>query len=117
MVKKDQKQTSHEKVELYKVIILLLEAMQEEFQELTKKKPEAVLNKSKVKIVNRLLESCRKVLDLEASLEYLDLMDEDDIPQNSDVALMLSQYVAAMRQFKSTYYVHDGKEYRWFIDQ
>ncbi|HYW18075.1 MAG TPA: hypothetical protein VE956_01970 [Nodularia sp. (in: cyanobacteria)] len=115
MIKKDQKQTSFEKAELYEVIISLLTAMQKEFLELTKKKPEAVLNKSKIKVVNRLLNKCRIVLAGEQSLEYLDLIDEDDVPQNSDVALMLSQYVAAMNQFRSTYYGWDGKEYRWFI--
>ncbi|MTJ10059.1 hypothetical protein [Anabaena sp. UHCC 0204] len=115
MIKKDQKQTSFEKAELYEVIISLLMAMQKEFLELTKKKPEAVLNKSKIKMVNRLLKKCRIVLAWEQSLEYLDLIDEDDVPQNSDVALMLSQYVAAMNQFQSTYYGWDGKESRWFI--
>jgi hypothetical protein len=117
MTKKNQKQTSFEKTELYEVIMPLLEAMRAEFLELTKKKPEAVLNKSKIKIVNRLLEKCRIVLALEQSLEYLDLIDEDDFPQNSDVALMLSQYVVTMHQFRSTYYGWEGEESRWFIDQ
>ncbi|MEH2006712.1 hypothetical protein [Nostoc sp.] len=92
---KPQKQTSSENVELYEIIIPLLHAMQSEFQELSKK-TEAVLNKSKMKIVNRLLQSCRKILASEAWFDYLDLIDEDDVPQNSDVVLMLSQYVAAM---------------------
>ncbi|MEH2373064.1 hypothetical protein [Nostoc sp.] len=114
---KPQKQTSSENVELYEIIIPLLHAMRSEFKELSKKKPEAVLNKSKMKIVNRLLQSCRKILASEASFDYLDLIDEDDVPQNSDVVLMLSQYVAAMNQFHSTYYGSDGEKYRWFIDK
>lgn len=116
MMKRDQKQTSHEKAALHEVTLPLIDAMHIEFKELSKKKPEAVLSKSKVKIVNRLLESCRIVLDSEASLDYLDLIDEDDVPQNSDVVLMLSQYVAAMKQFQSAYYGYDGHEYRWFIN-
>lgn len=114
MRKPDQKHTSREKSELHEVTMPLLKAMNLEFKELSKKKPEAVLSKSKVKIINRLLDSCRKVLDSEQSLNYLDLMDEDDVPQNSDVVLMLSQYVAAMQQFESTYYGWDGTEHRWF---
>ncbi|AFZ25117.1 hypothetical protein Cylst_2945 [Cylindrospermum stagnale PCC 7417] len=116
MVKKDQKQTSREKADIHEFTMPLLEAMKIEFKELSKKKPDAVLSKSKVKVVNRLLESCRQVLCLEASLDYLDILNEDDVPQNSDVVLLLSQYVAAMRQFKSTYYGYDGKEDRWFVD-
>ncbi len=97
----------------------LIKAMHSEFKELSRKKPEAVLSISKVKIVNRLLESCRKVLESEVALNYLDLIDEDEVPQNSDVVLMLSQYVAAMQQFKSTYYGMDNidHEYRWFISK
>ncbi|WP_414515461.1 hypothetical protein [Nostoc sp. PCC 9305] len=112
-MKIEQKQTSLVKAELHEVTMPLINAMHIEFKELSKKKSEAVLSKNKVKIVNRLLESCRKVLDSETSLDYLDLIDEDDIPQNSDVVLMLSQYVAAMKQFKSAYYAWDGSEHRW----
>ncbi|MEH1934688.1 MAG: hypothetical protein V7L14_13405 [Nostoc sp.] len=116
MMKKDRQKTTLVKADLHKVTMPLIDAMHLEFKELSKKKPEAVLSKNKVKIVNRLLESCRKVLDSETSLNYLDLIDEDDIPQNSDVVLMLSQYVAAMMQFKSTYYGSDGLYLRWFTE-
>jgi hypothetical protein len=111
-----QKCTNLERVDLYEVVMPLLAAMHQEFKELSRKKPDSVLSLSKVKPVNRLFESCRKVLELEQSLQFLDLIDEDDIPQNSDVVLMLSQYVAAMKQFRSTYYGWDEseKESRWF---
>src|SRR5512145_3136947 len=46
--------------------------------------------------VNRLLKKCRETLHGEDSLDFLDVLDEDALPQNSDVVLMLSQYVAAM---------------------
>ncbi|MFN6527858.1 hypothetical protein [Nostoc sp. ChiSLP03a] len=116
MMKKDQQQTNLVKADLHEVTMPLIHAMHVELKELSKKKPDAVLSKNKVKIVNRLLESCRKVSDSETSLDYLDLIDEDDIPQNSDVVLMLSQYVAAMKQFKSTYYGSDGLKLRWFTE-
>jgi hypothetical protein len=119
MKKKGEQCTSREKADLHEITMPLLKAMHSEFKELSRKKPEAVLSISKVKIANRLLESCRKVLDSEASLNYLDLIEEDEVPQNSDVVLMLSQYVAAMQQFKSTYYGRDDieHEYRWFINK
>ena len=110
-----QKHTTPKKANLYEVVMPLLSAMQQEFKELSKKKPDSVLSLSKVKTVNRLLESCLKVLELEQSLQFLDLIDEDEIPQNSDLVLMLSQYVAAMHQFHLTYIVLDDLEYRWLI--
>ncbi len=82
----------------------LLAAMFREFQEAGKKKPDGVLNKKKVQIVNRLLESVFEILDGEVSRNYLDLLDEDDLPQNSDVVLMLGQTVAAMEAFHKKNY-------------
>lgn len=111
----DSKQrTTKKKAELHEVVMPLLQAMYAEFKEFSKKKPDAVLSKSKVQVVNRLLEKCREVLESESSLQFLDLVDEDDIPQNSDVILMLSQYVAAMKQFREVYFGWTGMEHTWF---
>ncbi len=93
----------------------LLEAMFREFQDLTKKKPEAALNKSKVKIVNRLLTDILSILDGEPNRSYLDLFDEDDVPQNSDVVLMLGQVVAAMGRFKDRYHGGSDAFFGWAV--
>jgi len=86
-------------VERYEALNPLLQAMFRDFQELAKKKPDGALNKLKVHIVNRLLQDLHKLLDKEPDRAYLDLLDEDDLPQNSDVVLILGQAVAAMRSF------------------
>lgn len=107
--------TTTEKAERYEVMSPLLEAMFAEFKELSKKKPEGPISSQKIKVVNRLLESCREVLETEDSINFLDVIDEDDVPQNSDVVLMLSQYVAAMSTFKSKYYgFTSGLGHDWF---
>ena len=82
----------------------LLQAMSREFQELSKKKPDGALNKRKVEIVNRLLREVHELLEEEPTSAYLDLLDEDDLPQNSDAVLILSQTVAAMERFREKYY-------------
>ena len=91
----------------------LLDAMYSEFKELSKKKPEAVVSKSKINITNRLLTKVRIVLNDEASIEFLDLLDEDDMPQTSDVTLILSQYMASMKAFHEKYYGWDGLSHTW----
>jgi hypothetical protein len=50
-------------------------------------------------------------------MEFLDLLNEDDVPQLSDVTLILSQYVAAMEAFKRKYYGWDDlvKTAHWHI--
>jgi hypothetical protein len=93
----------------------LLEAMYIEFKELSKKKPDSAVSKSKIKITNRLLEKVRTVLDESSSIEFLDLLDEDDLPQVSDVTLILSQYVASMKEFRKRHYGYYHDEHQWVI--
>ena len=112
---RDKKQkTTAQKVLAWETAMPLLEAMYGEFKELSKKKPDGAVSNEKIKIVNRLLAKCREVLAKEDSLSFLDLLDEDVIPQHSDVVLMLSQYVAAMSQFRAAHYGWDGVEHDWF---
>jgi hypothetical protein len=112
----DKYYTTKEKAQTHDNMTPLLKAMYEEFKELSKKKPDSSVSKSKIKIVNRLLEKVRKILVDEESIEFLDLLDEDDVPQASDVTLILSQYVAAMDAFHKQHYVWDGSNYKWFIN-
>ena len=87
----------------------LLNSMFREFQELSKKKPDGVLNKRKVEIVNRLLRDIHGIiLKGEPTSAYLDLLDQDDLPQNSDVILILGQTVVGMNAFKKKYSRYDG---------
>lgn len=96
--------TTAEKGEKYDSLMPLLEAMFREFQDAAKEKPDGLLNKRKVKIVNRLLRDIMSILEGEVTRDYLDLLDENDMPQNSDVVLIIGQAVAAMHAFKDKYY-------------
>ena len=96
--------TTAEKAVKHDNLMPLLESMFREFQELSKKKPDGALNKRKVEIVNRLLRDIHGIFEGDSTSAYLDLLDEDDLPQNSDVVLILGQTVAAMNTFKEKYY-------------
>jgi len=112
---KDKFYTTKEKAQTHENMTPLLEAMYSEFKELSKKKPDAAVSKSKIKIVNRLLEKVTIVLSDEESIGYLDLLDEDDVPQVSDVTLILSQYVAAMKAFYQKHFGYNGSTHTWFV--
>lgn len=112
---KNQEETSSKKASTHDVMTPLLAAMFEEFKDLAKKKPDAAASKSKLVIANRLLNRVREVLADEESIEFLDLLNEDDVPQASDVTLVLSQYVAAMKAFKEKYHGYNGSEFSWFL--
>ena len=106
--------TTDDKAQTHDNMMPLLKAMYAEFKEISKKKPDSAVNKNKIKIVNRLLEKVRVVLSDELSIDFLDLLDEDDVPQASDVTLIISQYVAAMDAFHEKYYGWNGSDLTWF---
>ncbi len=43
-----------------------------------------------------------------------DMLDEDTVPQNSDAVLILSQWQAALKQYKDRHYGFDSRTHRWF---
>lgn len=117
-IEEDEGTTTAERVAQYKALTPLLEAMFREFRELAKKKPDGALNKRKVAMVNRLLKDVLVIVEGEPNRQYLDLLDEDDVPQNSDVLLILSQFDAALTAFHKRYYRRSGGvfDYQWHIE-
>ena len=109
--------TTKTKADQFDLICPLLKAMFKEFQELSKKKPEGQVGKMKVQMVNRLLKPIHELLADEGNIAYLDLLEEDDLPQNSDVILVLGQTVAAMDAFRAKYYGWDNRahDHVWFV--
>lgn len=98
--------------EQYDLLLPLLKATYLEMQELSKKKPESPLNAYKVKAVNRILEPIKDLLKNEPTYNFLDTLDNEDLPTNSDVVLILSQYQKSMELFRSKYYSHTENKWR-----
>lgn len=112
----DLKSKAQDKVDLYETTAPLLESLYKEIQTLSKKKPDGTLNENKVQLINRLLKDIKKNLRDESDDKYLDLLNDEDLPQYSDVVLILSQYSAALERFKENYYGWDGVTKRWFTE-
>lgn len=106
---KDNLPTSAE-VKKFEMLYPMLDSDIAEIRELSKKKQDEPLNPFKVKIINKKLEQIKTLLNNEPSSEYLELLDEDTLPTNSDAVLMLTQFINAMRQFKKKYYESDGSD-------
>ena len=84
-------------------------------QELSKKKPDTPLNNFKVKSINRVLEPIKELLKEENMYPFLDVLAMDDMPTNSDVVLILSQYIKSMDIFHDKYYGYNSRsgQYEW----
>lgn len=98
------------KVQKYDLLSPLLHSLYEEMKELSAKKQDLVLNKVKVTMINRILRQIKDLLDKQPTLEFVDLLDEETLPSNSDAVLVLSQFRSAMRQFHERYHRKDHGE-------
>ena len=106
-------------VDTYEMLHPMLEKIAFEVRELSKKKQDGVLNELKVKMINRVLTQIKDLLKNEPSVQFLDLLDTDILPTNSDSILIISQYGAALSAFHEKYYGYDKSifSHRWFTEE
>lgn len=100
----------------YDRLVPMLEAAHREMTELSKKKQDGVVNPLKIRMLNRLLTELAEVIKDDPSYSFVDLLDEETLPQNSDAVLVLSQWHAALKQYKDRHHGYDRVEggQRWF---
>lgn len=113
MAKKEIKSTLPTDADISKFQMLekLIASIYEEMKEFAKKKPDELLNKFKVKNINRVLSQIKEIMKLEPTDEFLDLLDEDTLPSNSDCIIIIGQYKAAIAQYKSQYYIYSEPQF------
>ena len=96
-------------IEDYELLKSMLYSQKKEFDLLSKKKSDEQLNPMKIKMANRVLEPLKELFKHEESHKFLDILNEDELPTNSDVVLIISQYETAIHDFRIRYY----KDYNW----
>ena len=90
---------SEQEIEDFMKLAAQLEGMLREFAELSKKKPNDGVNTFKLTLVNKLLDTANGILDVtDRPFEDFERFDPDNLPTNSDVLMILSQYRACMRR-------------------
>lgn len=95
--------TTEHSVEIYLATNDIFCGLIKEIRELSKKKPDAIMSKGKVKIINRVLEDINEILKVEPKGKYLDFLDDDELPQTSDAVLVMVQYETALNAFENKY--------------
>ena len=109
--------TTDAAVETYKSSKPIFEGILREVRELSKKKPDATMSASKVKLVNRVLTDLLTILKNEPTGKYLDALDDGTLPQMSDAVLTMVQFETALASFRSRYYQRvRGKDY-WITSE
>ncbi len=89
-----------EEVEAFLKVLLQAMEVLKDFLELSKKKPNDAVNKFKLGFVNTILEQANSILvNGNKPFASFNTFSEEDIPTNSDVVLILSQYVGCLKKF------------------
>ena len=73
-------------------------------RELSKKKPDLVMSAPKVQMINRILRDVAQTVANEPQAAYLELLDEDTLPTNSDALFVMVQHEAALSAFKNNHF-------------
>ncbi|WP_433215673.1 hypothetical protein ACQP00_06295 [Dactylosporangium sp. CS-047395] len=94
-------------------IVPMLKAAHDEVSKLSAKKQDGVLNELKIRNINRVLEQVRPVLSDDPALEFLETLDVDTLPQNSDAAFLLGQWIATLERFREQHSVRQYGELVW----
>lgn len=83
---------------------------------LSKKSPNDAVNPFKLRFTNQVLKLANEILGSEFR-PFVDFEDfkEDELPTNSDVTLILSQYLEIMERFRVKCIQHDSLGYWYWV--
>ena len=104
-------------VESFEKIEAQLRKMYEEISMLSKKKQDDAINEFKLEIINKIIEECNKILKNDKPFEDFEKFNEALIPSNSDIVVILSQYIGCFEKVRSENTVENMvNEFFWLID-
>ena len=107
-------------VDTFEMLNAQLKGLHTEIQTLAKKSANDSVNLFKLRLINAVLEKTNAFLnDAQKPIEYFSRFDENDMPSNSDVLIVLSQYLNCLEKIRADNVVlgdYEGKEWYWVID-
>ncbi len=101
-------------VDVFEKLSGQLISVYEEISLLSKKSPNDAVNKFKLKFLNKLLNDSNLFLaEKYKPFKDFNIFDEDDIPQNSDVVFILSQYIQCFEKFRADNVIMERGNWYW----
>jgi hypothetical protein len=98
-------------------LMVQLQGLHAELSLLAKKSPNDGLNLFKLKLVNKVLEQGNAILTGHYKpFEDFNVFDEDSLPTNSDVTMILALYIEQAERFRSDNVIHSGIRWWYVID-
>ena len=94
-----------------------LEAMYNEIGTLSKKTPDGPINKFKLKLINQILDDANTILgdDYKPFPDFTHF-DENELPSNSDVVVILAQYLGGLESLRCDNIERKLRNWYWVLD-
>ncbi|OHD09795.1 MAG: hypothetical protein A2086_12795 [Spirochaetes bacterium GWD1_27_9] len=103
------------KIDALEKLIGKLNSFYSEMGALAKKSPNDGLNIFKLNLINSTIKDCNLLLGKEYKpFEDFEIFNKDDLPTNSDVTLILSQYLEALEKFRSDNITIESFSGKWY---
>ena len=107
---------SEAEIESLEKLIGQLDGLHSEISQLAKKSPNDGLNKFKLRLVNKVLESGNEILgERYRPFKDFNQFDDDELPTNSDVAMILAQYIEQTQRFRSDHVVNYLHKWQYVV--
>ena len=104
-------------VDEFEKLSVQLQSIYEELSVLSKKSPNDAVNNFKLNFINKLLNNSNELLSQKYRPfeDFLDF-DTDNIPQYSDVVLILSQYLQCFEKLRADNVKMQNGYWHWLVD-
>lgn len=107
-----------EDVEKYEYLGPALESLYLEISKVSSKKHDALVSAYKIRVINKTLQGIKDIMGEDPAINDLDVLAEDEIPQFSDVVMLLGQFRTAMDRFEQNFYQSEGGySKRWMTQE
>jgi hypothetical protein len=104
-------------VEALEKLMGQLKGLHAEISQLAKKSPNDALNAFKLKLVNKVISAGNTVLpEGYRPFEGFEQFDSDDMPTNSDVTMILTQYIEQSERYRSDNVMYEDHEWVYKVN-
>nr|WP_321498359.1 hypothetical protein [uncultured Methanolobus sp.] len=104
-------------IDFFKTTSAQMNEMYKEFSELSKKKADNPINLFKLEFINKIINDANSILgEAYKPFDHFDNFKEEQLPTNSDVIIVLSQYQNALEKLRCNNIEEDYNGWYWLIE-
>jgi len=106
-----------EEIDSFEKIFTQLYGLYDDITVLVKKNPNDVMNAFKLRNINKVISNANEIIgDTKPFDDFIGFDIDGDMPSNSDVAMLLGQYINCMELVKKNNTHYEFSRWYWIID-